>query len=144
MTQAAAPTSVEPGTPLIKVVPPRMVEPYLNGQRAVIAGYVYRAQDCAFHSPADYYHALGLGYEGTDFAPDAPEVVLLRWLALDMTGSLLPPPTSPDGPVASVPEFYTLPVPIPIGTEIRRVTEGHDEFVARYDGQVWQRSMRRS
>lgn len=144
MTQAVSPTAVAPGTPIVKVIPPRMLEPYLTGQRTVIAGYVYRAQDCAFADPADYYRALGLGYEGSDFAPDAPELFVLRWLALDMTGSLLPPPLSPRGPAATVPEFYTLPVPVPVGAEIYRITAGQEEFVARYDGQVWLRPMRRS
>ncbi len=95
------------GTPLQKVIPPRLVEPYLNGQR------------------------------------DMAEVCVLRWLALDMTGSLLPPPTpNGGGPASTVPEFYTLPVPIPVGTEMYRITSGAQEFIARYDGQVWLRPAR--
>lgn len=144
MTQAVSPTAVAPGTRMVKVIPPRMVEPYLNGQRTVIAGYLYRVQDCALQSPADYHRALGLGYEGSDFTPDAPELFVLRWLALDMSGSLRTPPLSPRGPAATVPEFYTLPVPIPVGAEIYRITAEQEEFIARYDGQVWLRPMRRS
>ena len=45
---------IEPGTQMQKVIPPRLVEPYLTGRRSVIAGYVYRARDCAFRSPADF------------------------------------------------------------------------------------------
>jgi hypothetical protein len=41
-----------------------------------------------------------------------------------------------------VPEFYTLPVPIPVGTEMYRITSGAQEFIARYDGQVWLRPVR--
>ena len=43
---------VEPGTLMQKVIPPRLVEPYLTGRRAVIAGFVYRAQDSSFTDPA--------------------------------------------------------------------------------------------
>ena len=144
MTQAEQPPrTIAPGTPLQKVIPPRLVEPYLNGQRSVIAGYVYLAQDSAFADPASYYYALGLGYEGSEFSPDMPEVCVLRWLALDMTDSLLPPQApNGDGPHSTVPEFYTLPVPIPVGTEMYRITSGAQEFIARYDGQVWLRPVR--
>jgi hypothetical protein len=144
VTQAEQPPrTIAPGTPLQKVIPPRLVEPYLNGQRSVIAGYVYLAQDSAFTDPASYYRALALGFEGSDFSPDMAEVYVLRWLALDMTGSLRPPPVlNGDGPASTVPEFYTLPVPIPVGTEMYRITSGAQEFIARYDGQVWLRPVR--
>lgn len=139
MTQAEqAASTLAPGTPLLKVVPPRLVEPYLAGQRSVIAGYVYRAQDCSsFREPADYYLALGLEYEGSDFSQEMPELYLLRWLALEMSSSLRP--VSDDDPLRTVPEFYTQPVPIPVGAELHRVTPGGEEFIARYDGQVWLR-----
>jgi hypothetical protein len=136
-------TAIVPGTPLQKVIPHRLVEPYLNGQRSVIAGYVYLAQDSAFREPASYYHALALGYEGSEFSPDMTEIYVLRWLAVDMTGSLLQVvPANWYGPVSTVPEFYTLPVPVPVGTEMYRVTCGAEEFIARYDGQVWLRHVR--
>jgi hypothetical protein len=38
-----------------------------------------------------------------------------------------------------VAEFYLDPVPVPVGAEIYRITAGGDEFIARYDGQVWLR-----
>jgi len=59
---------------MVKVIPPRLVQPYLTGQRLVIAGYVYRASDCSFDAPSDYHKSLGLGYEGSEFAADAPEL----------------------------------------------------------------------
>ena len=141
MTQAEQPSrTIAPGTPLQKVIPPRLVEPYLNGQRSVIAGYVYLARDSAFTDPASYYFALALGYEGSEFSPDMTEICILRWLALDMTESLLPAPgPHGDSPASTVPEFYTLPVPIPVGTEMYRITSGAQEFIARFDGQVWLR-----
>ena len=144
MTQAEQPSrTIAPGTPLQKVIPPRLVEPYLSGQRSVIAGFVYLAQYSAFPDPACYYDALALGYEGSEFSPDMAEICVLRWLALDMTESLQPPPRpTGDSSASTVPEFYTLPVPIPVGTEMYRISSGAQEFIARYDGQVWLRPVR--
>lgn len=144
MIQAELPTrSIEPGTPMVKVIPPRLVEPYLNGQRSVIAGYVYRASDCAFRTPADFYQSLALGYEGSEFSADMAELFLLRWIALDMSASLAPGPRAASaGPVSTIPEFFTLPVPIPVGTEMSRLTFGAEELIGRYDGQVWLRPLR--
>jgi hypothetical protein len=107
VTQAEQPSrTIAPGTPLQKVIPPRLVEPYLSGQRSVIAGFVYLAQDSAFPDPASYYDALALGYEGSEFSPDLAEICVLRWLALDMTESLQPPPgPTGDSPASTVPEF---------------------------------------
>jgi hypothetical protein len=128
---------------MVKVVPPRLVEPYLTGQRSVIAGYVYRASDCVCYTPADYYWSLNLGYEGSEYSADMAELFLLRWIALDMTASLVPGPRAASpGPVSVIPEFFTLPVPIPVGTEMSRVTALADELIGRYDGQVWLRPMR--
>ena len=139
MIQAELPTrSLEPGTPMVKVVPPRLVEPYLTGQRSVIAGYVYRASDCSFLTPADYYQSLALGYEGSEFSANMPELFVLRWVVLDMSASLVAGPRAVSaGPVSAVPELFTLPVPIPVGAEMSRVTFGAEEFIGRYDGQVW-------
>ena len=36
-------------------------------------------------------------------------------------------------------EFYLDPVPVPIGAEIYRITAAGTDFIARFDGQVWQR-----
>lgn len=137
--EQAAPT-LEPGTPMVKVIPPRLVEPYLTGQRSVIAGYLYRAQDCAlFRAPPDFYRALGLGYSGSEFRPDMAELYLLRWLVLEMSASLRPAPPAADGLIT---EYFTLPVPVPVGAEIYRLSSGAEEFVARYDGQQWLRPVR--
>ena len=134
---------IEPGTPMMKVIPPRLVEPYLTGQRSVIAGYIYRARDCSFTEPAGYYAGLALGYQGSDFSPGLTDLYLLRWAALDMSAALVPPPSPGTGEVVStVPEFFTLPVPIPVGAEIHLLTGDGEEFVARYDGQVWLRPLR--
>ena len=52
MTQPERLAAIAPGTPMWKAVPPRLAGPYLTGQRTVLAGYVYRAQDVRFHNPA--------------------------------------------------------------------------------------------
>jgi hypothetical protein len=146
---------VQPGTLLQKPIPPRLVEPYLTGRRAVIAGFVYRAADTAFAEPAEFYSAMDLGYDGSDFRPDMAEIYLLRWTSGppgayqvpysaeyggDWTGK---PPFTGTGytssPSRPVPEFFVDLMPIPVGAEIYRVSPGQTDFIARYDGQVWLR-----
>ncbi|HET7247318.1 MAG TPA: hypothetical protein VFJ07_21040 [Streptosporangiaceae bacterium] len=128
---------------MVKVIPPRLIEPYLTGQRSVIAGYMYRVSDCTFQTPADYYQALALGYEGSEFSASMAELFVLRWIAQDMSASLVAGPHAVAGsPVSAIPEFYTLPVPIPVGAEMSRVTFGAEEFIGRYDGQAWLRPLR--
>jgi hypothetical protein len=71
------------------------------------------------------------------------ELFILRWIALDMSASLAPGPRpASGGPASAVPEFFTLPVPIPVGAEMSRVMFGAEEFIGRYDGQVWLRPLR--
>jgi hypothetical protein len=145
VTQHEQPAGIMPGTPMLKPIPPRLLQPYLTGQRSVIAGYLYRAQDCTFGDPAGCYDALGLGYQESVFTRDMPEICLLRWLAMDMTGSLVPPPGAGPGPrPGGAPlEFFTLPIPIPVGAEIHRLTMTGEELLARYDGQGWLQPVRR-
>lgn len=150
-----APFLVETGTLMCKPIPPRLVEPYLTGRRAVIAGFVYRATDTSFSNPADFYLALDLGYDGSEFRPDMAELYLLRWTATgpesyqvpysrdrggDWTGK---PPFTGTGytswPSRPIPEFYVDLMPIPVGAEICRIIAGQADFIARYDGQVWLR-----
>jgi hypothetical protein len=146
---------IETRTLMQKAIPPRLVEPYLTGRRTVIAGYVYRALDCSFTDPADFYAALDLGYDGSEFRSDMPEIYVLRWIAATADAYLVPysperggdwtgkPPFAGTGftswPVRPVPEFYVDLMPIPIGAEIFRIIPGQAEFIARYDGQVWLR-----
>ena len=108
MTQPERVPAIAPGTPMWKAVPPRLVGPYLNGQRSVLAGYVYRAQDVRFHNPAEAYLALGLGWEDSEFSPAMNELYLVCWLARPVDGYQ---------PAAgqAVPEFYLEPIPIPVG-----------------------------
>jgi hypothetical protein len=147
--------AIQPGTPMQKAIPPRLVEPYLTGRRAVIAGFVYRVQDSSFTDPAAYYEALDLGYEGSDFRPDLTELYVLRWIAVGPESYQVPyssemggdwsgkPPFTGTGFTSSrshvVAEFYLDPVPVPIGAEIHRIRSGMSDLIARFDGQVWRR-----
>ncbi len=146
---------VTPGTLMHKAIPPRLVEPYLTGRRSVIAGFVYRAADSSFTSPADFYEVLDLGYHGSEFSSDMTEIYVLRWPAVGTEAYQVPysperggdwtdkPPftgtgyTSPAG--RSISEFFTDPVPVPVSAEIYRISAGTADFVARFDGQVWLR-----
>src|SRR6201996_7849217 len=86
VTQPERLTAIAPGTRMCKTGPPRLVGPYLPGQRSVLAGYVYRAQDVRFHNPAEAYLALSLGWEESEFAPDMSELYLICWLARAVDG----------------------------------------------------------
>jgi hypothetical protein len=126
---------IAPGTPMRKVVPPRLVGPYLTGQRDVLAGFVYRAADLDFDDPADAYDALGLGFDGSEFTPEMSEFYVICWPAR--------PLDSYQPRDAGLPEFFIEPIPIPVGAAMRRVSTERlsteeDELVALYDGLAWQ------
>jgi hypothetical protein len=149
------PGAIEPGTLLHKAIPPRMVEPYLTGRRSIISGFLHRVADCPQTNPRDLYHALGLGYEGSEFSPDMAEIYLLRWRAVGTETyqvpysapnggdwSMKPPFTGSGytgGPESGVAEYFTDPIPVPVGAEIHRIGPDTTDFIARYDGQVWLR-----
>jgi hypothetical protein len=149
------PPEVEPGTLMHKAIPPRMVEPYLTGRRSIISGFVHRVSDSAFASPRDFHQALGLGYEGSEFSLDMTEIYVLRWRAVGSQAYRVPlsparggdwamkPPFTGTGFTGDqsygVAEYYTEPMPVPVGAEIHRVTQNGSDFIARYDGQVWLR-----
>lgn len=150
-----APQTVQPGTLMHKAIPPRMVEAYLTGRRSIISGFVHRVADSPFTLPRDIFYGLGLGYEGSEFSPDMPEVYLLRWRAVGSEAYQVPysadgggdwamkPPFTGTGftsyPGRPVAEYFVDPVPVPVGAEMHRITAGRTEFIARYDGQVWLR-----
>src|ERR1700730_6453779 len=96
------------------------------------AGYVYRAQDGRFHTPAEAYLALSLGWEDSEFTPHMSEIYLVAWLARAIDGYV---PASGHG----VPEFYIQPIAIPVGAGMCRLGPDGDQLVARYDGLAWQR-----
>jgi hypothetical protein len=115
-----------------------MVGPYMSGQRGVIAGYVHRVRDVVFRNPADAFHALGLGYEGSEFKSDMTEMYFLCWQAREIDGYV---PVTSRGPASPV-EFYLEPIQIPVATTLCRLAEGGEEPVARYDGLAWRRPVR--
>jgi hypothetical protein len=133
VTQAERLPVIVPGTPMWKAVPPRLVGPYLNGQRTVLAGYVYRAPDVRFHSPAEAYLSLSLGWENSEFSPTMSVLYLLCWLARPVDGYV-------QAAGRGIPEFYLEPVPIPVGAGMCRLGAGGGEVVARYDGLAWQQT----
>jgi hypothetical protein len=133
VTHPERPPVIAPGTPMWKAVPPRLVGPYLSGQRSVLAGYVCRAQDVRFHNPAEAYLALSLDWEDSEFTPVMNELYLLCWLARAVDGYQQ----------AAVPggtEFYLEPIPIPVGAGMCRLGADGDQLVARYDGLAWQQT----
>jgi hypothetical protein len=133
VAQAERLLAITPGTPMWKAIPPRLVGPYLNGQRFVLAGYAYRAADVRFHNPAEAYLALGLGWEDSEFTPGMSELYLICWLARTVDGYR----QTPD---PGVPEFYLEPIPIPVGAGLCRLGADGHELVARYDGLEWQQT----
>jgi hypothetical protein len=128
-----------------KIIPPRMVGPYLGGQRDVIAGFVHRMRDVPLRAPGDAYLALGLGYEGSEFRPDMPELHYLIWQAREIDGYVRVP-AERRGPAAGSPgpggteatEFYLEPIQIPVGAILCKLADMGEEPVARYDGIAWQ------
>ena len=150
-----SPGPVEPGTLMHKAIPPRMVEPYLTGRRSIISGFVHRVADTRAASPRELHQAFGLGYDGSDFSPDMAEIYVLRWRAVGTERYQVPysaenggdwamqPPFTgtgyTDGQTQAVAEYFTDPIPVPVGAEIHRIGIGKSDFIARYDGQVWLR-----
>lgn len=138
-----------------KAIAPRMVEPYLTGRRLIISGFVHRVADCRVTDPRTAYLAFGLDYEGSEFSPDSAEIYVLRWRAVGTETYQVPyspafggdwvmkPPFTGTGYTASsgqsVPEFFTDPIPVPVGAEIHRIGIDGTDFIARFDGQVWLR-----
>ncbi|MET8156994.1 hypothetical protein ABZT47_11515 [Sphaerisporangium sp. NPDC005289] len=143
-----------PSTQMQKVIPPRLLVPYLAGQRTIISGYVYRVQDCSrLTSPEQLVSALDLTFEGSELEPSVPELYILRWLVRDTDTYDVPygphmggdwndsPPFAGNGFTTSrqhvVPQFHTPPMPIPAGAEIRHLTTRGERRFADYDGLTW-------
>ncbi|WP_433354523.1 hypothetical protein ACQP25_12985 [Microtetraspora malaysiensis] len=147
-------TEPGPRTPMQKVIPPRLLVPYLSGKRTIISGYVYRVRDCdRFTTPAALVAALDLQFEGSDLVPGVPELYIMRWLARDTDSYVVPyaphrggdwndaPPFAGNGYTTSqdsaVPQFHTTPMPIPAGAEIIHLSRSGERLFARYDGLSW-------
>ncbi|MBO3747952.1 hypothetical protein J5X84_17910 [Streptosporangiaceae bacterium NEAU-GS5] len=136
-----------------KVIPPRLLVPYLRGQRTIISGYVYRVQDCdRLTSPRALVEALDLAFEGSDLSSDVPELYIMRWEARDVDTYVVPygphmggdwsdsAPFAGNGFTTSrehvVQQFHTMPMPIPAGAQIIHLVRAERMF-AHYDGLAW-------
>ena len=163
--QAASPAAATPpgrgararipaGTPMQKLVPPDLVQPYLTSQRSVITGFVHRAEDSVLAGLAWAAGAAdpgrGSGHETGGVAPGRHTGIwVLRWSALDIQtyrrgggpGALWagPGPALPEPDGAAAGELFLEPGPIPVGAEMYRITPAGEEFIARHDGQAWLR-----
>lgn len=127
---------IQPGTLMQKIIPQSLVEPYLTGQRSIIAGFAHRAED------APLTGLRGPGFDG---------VWVLRWRALQMHIYRLPPPAllaygasqrdASGGPpeVGRIFEVFLDATPIPVNTEMFQITQDGEQFIARHDGQAWLR-----
>lgn len=137
-----------------KVVPPRLLVPYLSGKRTVISGYVYRVQDCArLTTPAQLFSGLDLSFDGSELTGEVPELYVMRWNAREIDDYAVPygphmggdwndsPPFAGNGFTTSrehvVPQFHTTPMPIPAGAEIIHVTSDEERLFGLYDGLSW-------
>lgn len=140
-----------------KVVPPRLLVPYLSGKRTVISGYVYRVRDCArLTTPAQLHSGLDLSFDGSELNAEVPELYVMRWQARDIDTYAVPhgphmggdwsdaPPFTGNGFTTSrehvVPQFHTAPMPIPAGAQIVHLTAGGERPFADYDGLTWRPS----
>ena len=124
---------VQAGTPMQKLLPPHLVDPYLTGQRSVITGFVQRARDGVAPDPE--------WFGGPEGGPGAAGLFVLRWRALDIHTYLA---ATGAGPVAGAPAepafaLFLAPCPIPVGAEVYRISAAGEELTARYDGQSWLR-----
>jgi hypothetical protein len=131
VTETESRPQIAPGTPMRKIVPPRLVGPYLTGQRDVLAGFVYRDDDLEFMEPDEAYHELGLDFAGSEYAPEMSEYYVICWPARPIDGY------QHRGETADVPEFYIEPISIPVGAVMQRLRSDARELVAHYDGLAW-------
>jgi hypothetical protein len=122
-----------------KQIPFSLVEPYLTGERSVLAGFAYRAVDAVFADPDWPAEAHGRPGAGGGPGVDGPDFWVLRWHALEMQSFLTPHPAVHAETGCGAYELLVEPGPIPVGTEMYRITQVSEEFIARYDGQAWLR-----
>ncbi|GAA1549712.1 hypothetical protein GCM10009827_082670 [Dactylosporangium maewongense] len=65
-----------------KPISPEQLSYYLERGYDRVSGFVHRAGEVAhLQTPEQLYQALGLGYAGSSFKPDAEEAYVLRWKA---------------------------------------------------------------
>jgi hypothetical protein len=143
---------IEAGTLMQKLLPRHLVDPYLSTQRSVISGFVHRAEDGMLPGPSWLRDARDAGTVSGAHPRETNDLWVLRWRALDIQTYLAASPASAGGDRGPPPwgepyggwghpafELFITPGPIPVGTEMYRITPAGEEFIARYDGQAWLR-----
>jgi len=144
---------IDAGTLMQKLLPRHLVEPYLSSQRSVISGFVHRAEGGVLPGSSWLREAHDRGNVTGAHARDPDDLWVLRWRALDIQTYLAAGPAPPGGGRGPLPgggphgglghpafELFIAPGPIPVGTEMYRVTPAGEEFVAWHDGQAWLRA----
>jgi hypothetical protein len=153
-------------TVMQKTISPTQVPYYLERGYDRVSGFVHRVTEVdKLSSPAQLYHGLGLGYDGTPFSADADEVYLLRWIAhrsdlyripyggpheaamRAMAGWVIERPPFrgngfAPGDGAVIAEFKVDSVRLPHGAQMWRLdADGTETFVATFDadGPRWER-----
>lgn len=142
---------VEAGTLMQKLLPRHLVETYLTSQRLVITGFVHCAQDGVLPDTTWLREVHDGGNAAAEPGQDTAEVWVLRWRALDIQTYLASAHAAFGGGLGWLPgepssesvrpafELFIEPGPIPVGTEMYRITPDGEEFIARHDGQAWLR-----
>lgn|SRR5487761_914633 len=165
---AGARVRIDSGTLMQKLLPSHLVEPYLTSQRSVITGFVHRAEDIALPGPAWLLAAAdaggAAGGPGQDVwvlrwrALEIQAYLAIRpagvapgsgatpgWRAGSGSGSGSESESESESGAGSggagnwAYELFLAPGPIPVGTEMYRITPAGEEFIARHDGQAWLR-----
>jgi len=143
---------IEAGTLVQKLLPRHLVEPYLSSERSVISGFVHCAEDGMLPGPSWLREAHDAGKVTGAHARENDDLWVLRWRALDIQTYLAASPALSGDDRGSLPwgepygglghpafELFITPGPIPVGTEMYRITSAGEEFIGRHDGQAWLR-----
>ena len=120
-----------------KAIPPRMVEPYLTGRRSIISGFVHRVADTRASTPRDLHRLSASATRARTSARTWPRSMCSRWRAVGTERYQVPysaehggdwamqPPFTGTGFTAgqdqAVAEYFTDPIPVPVGAEIHRI-----------------------
>ncbi|MFG2038960.1 SseB family protein [Dactylosporangium sp. NPDC048998] len=153
-----------------KPISPEQLSHYLERNYDRVSGFVHRAGEVAhLQTPEQLYNALGLGYAGSSFKPDADEAYVLRWIAYRgdlyripyggsshdamraMEGWVIErPPFRGNGFAPSetgdvIAEFKVDSARLPHNAELWRVRrDGREDLIARLDadGPAWRKAGR--
>ena len=167
LTEARNAVTIEPGTPLQRVISENVYNDYVRGTSTnprfspdQSFGFTARAEDVShLRTPREMFDDLGLGYKNTEFSPDQDEIKVLRYSAGDPADFNIPrhsdfggdgswdkgalDPTDPftgNGYTSGgIPEFRNVsPSDIDIGDQIWSFDKfGNQHLVAEYGPDGW-------